>query len=410
MYLKTLELYGFKSFPDKTVISFEEGMTAIVGANGSGKSNISDAVRFVLGEMSPKSLRGSKMEDVIFNGTQTRKRANFAEVTMVIADTVGRLRAQGEELSVSRRLYRSGESEYKLNGENARLKDVVETFLDSGIGREGYSVIGQGKISDILSAKGSDRRDIFEEAAGISKYRYRKTDAQNKLCGVAENEVRIADILAEVEERLPRVEEQAKRAEEYFSLREQRKALELALFSEQLSSGEAEKAALLAELDAQNAQYRSVCDDCERLERSLDKLYLETQEENLAAEKLRGEHLAAAGKQSELFSALSVLENDIHHAQERLNEAQQTESRLAPQQEAAKIALSGAQEKREETAAAAEKAQEALKQARESLEADEKNRLENEAANEALAAQIDLVLLLYIVYLKLKFQASLHQL
>ncbi len=352
MYLKTLELYGFKSFPDKTVISFLPGMTAIVGANGSGKSNLSDAIRFVLGEMSAKTLRGNKMEDLIFGGTATRKSANFAEVTMTIDNADHRLKYDGDEVSVTRRLYRDGSSEYKLNGEACRLKDVVETFLDTGIGREGYSVIGQGKISEILSSKGSDRRDVFEEAAGISKFRYRKTEAQNKLAGVTENSVRIGDILAEVEERLPSLESQAAKANTYRTLSEERRALEIAIFCEQLSDGDAESEALSAELETANTAYREVSDRCEILEREIEKLYLSTQEKNIEAEQLRSGIVDAATDQTQIAAALSVLENDIHHHEERIREAAESLAAFEADSLAAAGALSETREAAESTLAA----------------------------------------------------------
>ncbi|MBQ5746984.1 MAG: AAA family ATPase, partial [Clostridia bacterium] len=186
MFLKALTMHGFKSFPDKTVISFDRGITAIVGPNGSGKSNISDAVRWVLGEMSPKSLRGSKMEDVIFNGTAKRKPAGYAEVVMTLDNTDRRSSFDSDEINVCRRLYRSGESEYYINQKQVRLRDIVDIFLNTGIGREGYSVIGQGKIADVISTKSDERRGIFEEAAGISKLRYHLTVAvDQRAAGVA---------------------------------------------------------------------------------------------------------------------------------------------------------------------------------------------------------------------------------
>ena len=225
MYLKTLELQGFKSFPDKTVIEFDKGMTAIVGANGSGKSNISDAVRWVLGEMSAKSLRGSKMEDVIFNGSGKRKPASFAEVIMTIDNSDFLMKIDFDEVSVGRRLYRSGESEYYLNKKQVRLKDIVDLFLNTGIGREGYSVISQGKIAEIISLKGNERRELFEEAAGISRFRYRKHEAGLKLQSVNDNAVRINDILSEVQGRLPRLESQSAKAKEYLAANPHMEAL-----------------------------------------------------------------------------------------------------------------------------------------------------------------------------------------
>ena len=202
MYLQSLELQGFKSFPDKIKLTFDKGLTAVVGPNGSGKSNIGDAVRWVLGEQSTKTLRGNKMEDVIFSGTKTRKPMGFAAVTLEINNATGELGEEyGAVVSVTRKLYRSGDSEYRINGKSVRLKDVTELFMDTGMGRDGYAIIGQGRIAEIVSAKSTDRRDIFEEAAGVSKFRYKKQEAQRKLDGAQENLVRLLDIVAELEAR-----------------------------------------------------------------------------------------------------------------------------------------------------------------------------------------------------------------
>ena len=185
MILKSLEIRGFKSFPDKTVLTFGQGITAVVGPNGSGKSNISDAIRWVLGEQSNKALRSGKMEDVIFNGTengnQSRKAVGFAEVSLTIDNHDRRLDFDADEVRVTRRYYRSGEIEYLLNNTTVRLKDVQMLFMDTGLGRDGYSIVGQGRIDEIVASKSSDRREIFEEAAGIAKYRYRKTEAERRL-------------------------------------------------------------------------------------------------------------------------------------------------------------------------------------------------------------------------------------
>lgn len=200
MYLKALEIQGFKSFPDKTVLNFGEDITAIVGPNGSGKSNISDAIRWVMGEQSSKSLRGVKMEDVIFGGTETRNQLGFAQVTLVLDNTEHIFPSMEEtEVAVTRRYYRSGESEYYINKQSVRLRDVNELFMDTGMGREGYSIIGQGRIDEILSQKSGDRREIFEEAAGISRFRYRKEETERKLERTEENLVRINDKIAELE-------------------------------------------------------------------------------------------------------------------------------------------------------------------------------------------------------------------
>ena len=181
MYLKSIEIQGFKSFPDKTVLTFGQGITGVVGPNGSGKSNISDAVRWVLGEQSTKSLRGSKMEDVIFSGTGSRKAVGFAEVTLRLDNADGLLQNPEKEVSVTRRYYRSGESAYLINGKASRLRDVNELFMDTGLGRDGYSMVGQGRIEEMVSAKSENRREMFEEAAGISHLRYRRADANKRL-------------------------------------------------------------------------------------------------------------------------------------------------------------------------------------------------------------------------------------
>ena len=191
MYLKSLELHGFKSFPDKTVLEFGKGLTAVVGPNGSGKSNIGDAVRWVLGEQSSKTLRGGKMEDVIFGGTALRKPVSFASVTLNISNEDRTLEIDSDNVSIMRRLWRNGESEYLINGAQVRLKDVLELFMDTGLGRDGYSIIGQGRVADIVGSKSNERREIFEEAAGISKFRYKKEEAQRKLASAEDNILRL---------------------------------------------------------------------------------------------------------------------------------------------------------------------------------------------------------------------------
>ena len=199
MYLKSLELQGFKSFPDKTLIRFGDDITAIVGPNGSGKSNISDAILWVMGEQSSKTLRGAKMEDVIFGGTQKRTAVGFAEATLTLDNSDRALAYDADEVMVTRRYYRSGDSEYYINKQSARLRDINEMFMDTGLGREGYSNIGQGRIDEILSLKSGDRREIFEEAAGISKYRHRKEETERKLEHTEDNLLRISDKVSELE-------------------------------------------------------------------------------------------------------------------------------------------------------------------------------------------------------------------
>jgi len=229
MYLKKLEIQGFKSFPEYTLIEFDEGMTAVVGPNGSGKSNVTDAIRWVLGEQSVKSLRGGKMEDVIFNGTQSRKAMNYAEVSLTLDNSDHFLDIEYNELQVTRRLYRSGESEYQINHVNCRLKDIIRLFLDTGLGKDGYSIVGQGRVDEILSTKSEDRRRVIEEASGIVKYKVRKEEAERKLHSTEQNLVRIDDILSELSERVGPLKEQAEKATAYHKAYESLKEKDIAL-------------------------------------------------------------------------------------------------------------------------------------------------------------------------------------
>ena len=230
MYLKSIEVQGFKSFANKIRFEFHNGITAIVGPNGSGKSNVSDAVRWVLGEQSAKSLRGGSMQDVIFAGTELRKPQGFAYVAITLDNTDRALAVDYDEVKVSRRLYRSGESEYQINDSPCRLRDVNELFFDTGIGQEGYSIIGQGQIEQILSGKSEDRRELFDEAAGITKFRKRKALAERKLENERANMVRVSDILSELEKQVEPLRRQAETAREYLSLREELKLYDLNLF------------------------------------------------------------------------------------------------------------------------------------------------------------------------------------
>ena len=230
MVLKSLEMQGFKSFPDKTTLRFDKGMTAIVGPNGSGKSNISDAVRWVLGEQSTKNLRGAKMEDVIFGGTDKRRPMGYAEVTLRLDNSDRSLPVETDEVAVTRRYYRSGEGEYKINGKTARLRDINELFMDTGLGRDGYSMVSQGKIADMVSNKSSQRREMLEEAAGISHFRYRRADALRRLNQAEDNLVRLRDILGELEGRVGPLKEQSEKAQRFLVLADQRKTLEIGLW------------------------------------------------------------------------------------------------------------------------------------------------------------------------------------
>ena len=230
MRLKRLEIYGFKSFADRTVVVFDEGITGIVGPNGSGKSNLSDAVRWVLGEQSAKALRGGKMEDVIFNGTQKRKRMGYCEVSLVFENEDHALSVDYTEVMITRRVYRSGEGEYYINKSACRLKDIVELFRDTGVGKEGYSIIGQGRIDEILSQKSEDRRGVFEEAAGIVKYRTRKEESEKRLSNMRDNLSRVEDIIAELESQLEPLEKASETARRYLNLRDELRVLECSAF------------------------------------------------------------------------------------------------------------------------------------------------------------------------------------
>lgn len=229
MHLKKIEIQGFKSFPEYTLIEFDKGMTAIVGPNGSGKSNVTDAIRWVLGEQSVRTLRGGKMEDVIFNGTQSRRAMNYAEVSITIDNSDGVLEIDYSEVQVSRRLYRSGESEYQINHVNCRLKDILRLFMDTGLGKDGYSIVGQGRIDEILSSRSEDRRKVIEEASGIVKYKARKEEAERKLLSTEQNLIRITDILAELSEQIEPLEDQAKKAKHYHRLYDEWKEFDIGL-------------------------------------------------------------------------------------------------------------------------------------------------------------------------------------
>ena len=254
MYLKRLEMQGFKSFADKTVLEFMPGITTVIGPNGSGKSNISDSIRWVLGEQTIKSLRGTKSEDIIFAGTQNRKSLGFAEASIVIDNTDGKLPIEFAEVVVTRRIFRNGESGYFINKAPCRLKDIQELFMDTGIGKDGYSIIGQGKIDDILSNKSEDRRNIFEEAAGIVKYRARKTESEKKLEQTKLNLLRINDILAEIEANIGPLKNQAEKAKKYLSLREELKSIEIGLFIYNIDTYKVKIEELVKDIDIINSQ------------------------------------------------------------------------------------------------------------------------------------------------------------
>lgn len=322
MKLKAVEMQGFKSFPDRTKLTFDDGITVIVGPNGSGKSNISDAIKWVFGEQSVKSLRGAKMEDVIFGGSASRKPTGFAWVSLFIDNTDRSIDIDTDEVVITRRLYRSGESEYRINNNPVRLKDINETFMDTGLGRDGYSVIEQGKIAEIVSAKSTQRREIFEEAAGISKFRYRKTEAERKLTQAEDNLIRLRDIMQELENRVGPLKAQSEKAKQYVVLAEEKKSLEISLWLEQLAKlgrqmAELEDKTLLAANDRTTAQKR-----LEEIERETEEIQQKTQELNLYIEHKRDRIREWETAISEAKVNAAVKQNTVTHNEDTIRELQ----------------------------------------------------------------------------------------
>lgn len=318
MRLKSLELQGFKTFPDKTVLNFHNGITAVVGPNGSGKSNISDAVRWALGEQSIRTLRCTKMEDVIFNGTPARKALGFAQVTLNIDNSDRQLPIESDEVAVTRRYYRSGDSEYLLNKSSVRLKDINELFMDTGLGRDGYSIIGQGKIDSIVSAKSEDRREIFEEAAGISRFRYRKGESEHRLEQTEENLLRLRDIVSELENRVGPLKDQSEKAKKYLELAEKKKKLEISIWLDSLNrSGQA-----LHEQEDKILISKSQYDSVEELVNGIDKQIEDVfAKSNLCSANIDEIRRKAAGydeSATKKDGEVSVFENDIRHNKENI--------------------------------------------------------------------------------------------
>ena len=316
MYLKALEIQGFKSFPDKTVLNFGEDITAIVGPNGSGKSNISDAIRWVMGEQNSRQLRGAKMEDVIFGGTEKRRAMGFAQVTLVIDNTEHIFNRDEAEVAVTRRYYRSGESEYYINRQSVRLKDVNELFMDTGMGREGYSIIGQGKIDEILSVRSDDRREVFEEAAGISKYRHRKEESERKLQRTEENLVRINDKIAELEMQVEPLRKQAETAKKYLVLRDELRTLEISVWLENLQKLKADRLKLQTDFETAQADQKKAQDELDRVYAQAEECSRLLHENDCAAEEKRSRISALESAIGEHESAAAVARTTAqHHAE-----------------------------------------------------------------------------------------------
>lgn len=313
MYLKSLEMQGFKSFPEKTKLEFGKGMTAVVGPNGSGKSNIADAVKWVLGEQSTKSLRGSKMEDVVFSGTRNRRAQGFAEVTLRLDNTSRQLSKDSDEVAVTRRFYRSGESEYKINGETVRLRDIHELFMDTGLGRDGYSMVSQGRIEDMVSAKSEDRREMFEEAAGISHYRYRRADALKRLSQAEENLLRLRDILTSLEERVGPLEKQSEKAQKFLVLAAERKTLEIGLWLDILEKS----ADLIREqsnkFTVANLQYTQAESELEKLIASTEETAENIRNINIKIDEIQRSVRTVEDELASAESLVAVNKNSIEH-------------------------------------------------------------------------------------------------
>ncbi len=318
MVLKTLEMQGFKSFPDKTQLNFGNGITAVVGPNGSGKSNISDAVRWVLGETSTKSLRGSKMEDVIFGGTSARKALGFAQVQLTLDNSDHTLKDKGDTVTVTRRYYRSGESEYKIDGENVRRRDIHELFMDTGLGSDGYSMVGQGKIDSIISQKNEDRRELFEEAAGISLFRHKRTDATRRLDQAQENLVRLLDILGELENRVGPLKKQSEKASQFLELSEEKKTLEIGVWINKINRFTNELREQEHKIDAANASY-DVCEkELKNIENEIEEILEKTAGINALIEEIRTGSKEFVEEALRRDTDASVLQNTLEHNNETI--------------------------------------------------------------------------------------------
>lgn len=318
MYLKSLEIQGFKSFPDKTELKFNKGITAVVGPNGSGKSNISDAMRWVMGEQSTKAMRDEKMSGVIFHGTQSRPKSQFAQVTINISNEDRTLNFDSDLVSVSRKLYQNGDSEYMINGNAVRLKDVVELFLDTGLGRDGYSVIGQGRIADIVKGRSSDRREIFEEAAGISKLRLKKEEAQKKLIAAQDNTSRLNDIIAELESRIGPLKTQSEKAKKFRILDDEKRELEVSVWNNKLDGYMSQIKEYEEKLGSLKQQYESLNNELSDADNTILEYSRKSALEVEKIDDLREQIHIIEEKNSDFRTDIAVIENDISHLEDRI--------------------------------------------------------------------------------------------
>lgn len=319
MLLKYLDIQGFKSFPDKTRVSFDKGLTAVVGPNGSGKSNISDAVRWVMGEQSTKNLRGSKMEDVIFTGTKTRKPQGFAEVSLTVDNTKREFPIDSDDVTITRKYYRSGDSEYMINHGAVRLKDINEIFMDTGLGKDGYSMVGQGKIAEIVQSKSNERREIFEEAAGISKFRYRKNESERNLVHAEENLVRLRDILSELEGRIEPLKEQSDKAKRFIELSNHKKKLEVSIWNTTLESSNQALKDQSDKIIVSKGGREELEEQISQIEQDLQDNFSNMQKCLVEIESKRGEKELLETQISEITAQIAVCKNNILHNEQNIN-------------------------------------------------------------------------------------------
>jgi len=368
LYLKSLELHGFKSFPEKKVIRFHDGVTVIVGPNGSGKSNITDAMRWVLGELSSKNIRGSKMEDVVFAGADGKKPMSFAEVSVTFDDSEEPkvLNCGYDEVTVTRRYYRSGDSEYAINNKKARLKDIYELFMNTGIGREGYSIIGQGRIAEIISKKSEERRSAFEESAGISKYRYKKTESEKKLAETTANMERVADIQSELEARVGPLEKEAAKARKYLELYETKKKTDLSLwlYDADVLTENIKKAVADVQLSAHELEMAA--DSQKQTEDRISRMYEQSHANKEASQRNHEKLTETTAAKARLEGEIRVLENDIRH-KETTAAAERTNAENAARDKSAELLAL------EEAAEGCRKADAAWGEANASAEREEEN-------------------------------------
>ena len=348
MVLKALEMQGFKSFPDKTVLSFDKGMTAVVGPNGSGKSNISDAVRWVLGEQSTKNLRGAKMEDVIFSGTEERKALGYAEVTLRLDNSDGSLDREEKEVAITRRYYRSGESEYKINGQPSRLKDINELFMDTGLGRDGYSIVSQGKVADMVSARSNQRRDMLEEAAGISHFRYRRADALRRLTQAEENLVRLRDILSELESRVGPLKTQSEKAQQFLILADEKKQLEVSLWLYNIDNLKEKLKEQDHKIDLATAQYNEAEAALSKIEQDIEAAKESSRNITLEIERIRKEGSTREEEAANLTARIAVAQNTIDLNNQSIARIEQDKETAASEQSEVENTIAGLKREIEE--------------------------------------------------------------